>query len=231
MSQPVNPLLLKTCSVCGLQKPLSAFLHMSGTEGTTYGTICSTCRKTAPEHSRVKKTEAEGSTTSDAGHSVDSKSKVHSEIDKRDLKKNVDDLYHEDRKDEQILGTDKLEKSQQIAKEEKAHRKSFLDKRSFLSTDKAAVKQHAETIARQEQSKEKATKDEEALRTIDLTAPFIPSQTGAQVKYQGVAFKAFKSWLGSSAPIVKQAGTQKPNEKETLSEAIDNNFGPGTKRR
>lgn len=43
----------RTCSVCGLQKPLAAFLQMIIGLGTHYGNICSTCRstqaKTKPE--------------------------------------------------------------------------------------------------------------------------------------------------------------------------------------
>ena len=34
----------KTCSSCGLKKPLSAFIQVSGPQGRHYGNICATCR-------------------------------------------------------------------------------------------------------------------------------------------------------------------------------------------
>lgn len=34
----------RICTSCGLSKPLSAFLYISSTRGTTYGSICSSCR-------------------------------------------------------------------------------------------------------------------------------------------------------------------------------------------
>src|SRR3990167_4758510 len=135
MSKRDNTSLMKTCSNCGQQKPLSAFLEMSSEQGSSYGNICSSCRKTTLEElQRRKKSDAEGSTTTDIGHKIDSKTKVQGEVDKRQHIQHVDEKYHAERKidAETNKNTDQIKLN--IASKQRDHRESFLKKSSLLGT-------------------------------------------------------------------------------------------------
>src|SRR5260221_9265818 len=92
-----NVSLTKTCSSCGLQKPLSAFLQLSSQSSATYGNICSACRKTNAENVATPKEAEEESTTSKTGLKIDAKTKVKSELDKLEFIKQVEENYHEER--------------------------------------------------------------------------------------------------------------------------------------
>src|SRR3990167_11420340 len=110
MANSNQPTLSKTCAACGLQKPLSAFLQLTDA-GTSYGNICSTCRKAGADIKKPK-TEAEDSTTSVSGHKIDTKTKIHGDIDKKQIKQRTEELYHEDRKKDEIIESIKIEKTE-----------------------------------------------------------------------------------------------------------------------
>jgi hypothetical protein len=85
MSNLEHPNLTKTCSACGMQKSLSAFLEASGPQGTTYGSICSACRKTGMDNPSDAKADDEGAPTEfthKLKHKMDAKSKIFGEVDK-----------------------------------------------------------------------------------------------------------------------------------------------------
>ena len=86
MSNP-NLSLMKTCSSCGKQKPLSAFLQLSGKEGATYGNVCSICRKTAIEKPNI---EPDESTRQGSGVVIDSKAKATSDTDKKLFRQEIE---------------------------------------------------------------------------------------------------------------------------------------------
>lgn len=210
-------MLTKTCSNCGLQKPLSAFLEMSGTKGgAVYGNICSSCRKTAKD--KLKNSERESHSTSSTGLGIGYKEKVKDDIVKKQRHQEVEERYHEERDKQEEKQVKHVEKTQTIAKDERKHRDSFLKQRSFLSTtqkkdiqQKVENKQHVEQAVRQEALKESTTKQEQATKeesdakTINLNVPFFPSQTGFQLKYQGAAFKELQTRLRGSAPFINRA--------------------------
>lgn len=245
-----QPMLTKTCSNCGLQKPLSAFLEMGGVKGAAYGNICSSCRKAALEkqHQSVEK---ETSSTSSTGLEIGYKEKVKDDIVKKQKHQEVEERYHEDRDKQEEKQTKSTEKTQTIATDEKKHRESFLKQRSFLSTTKTeaqhkaenkqqiiehAVKQEVlkDTVAKQEQ----AVKEDLEVKNIDLSAPFFPSQTGAQLKHSGIAFQALKSRLKGSAPFINRAelAAQKLDPGGNLVdkneiEIVEKLSGPGARKR
>lgn len=66
--------LVKTCSICGQQKPLSAFSQLPGLSGGVYGSICATCRKAYQE--KVKSAEHESSTRSGSALTLDIKAEI-----------------------------------------------------------------------------------------------------------------------------------------------------------
>jgi hypothetical protein len=212
MTKASQPNLTKTCSNCGQHKPLSAFLEMSGTQGSAYGNICSSCRKTAMEAAeRRKKTEAEGSTTSETGHKIDSKTKVHDAIDKRELFQRVEEDYHEERKLEEEISEEKIIIKQNIEIGQKKHRQDFLGKRPPIPGDQKTINS---LIARQQQiaaMNADANRENEntALQTHGLQEEgkktpfdFTVGQQVAQLRFSGAVFQQFRQWLGNSAPIV-----------------------------
>src|SRR3990167_5780730 len=155
MNKPSQPSLTKTCVNCGQQKPLTAFLEMSVTQGTSYGNVCSSCRKTAMEMSeRRKKTEAEGSTTSETGHKIDSKTKVHEAVGRREQNLEIEEKYHKERDLKDKISADTIEKKQHVEHKEKKHRSEFLQKRPVKSGSNNTPSKSfgAETSARETQN-------------------------------------------------------------------------------
>ncbi|TAK74115.1 MAG: hypothetical protein EPO11_07405 [Gammaproteobacteria bacterium] len=73
------PTALKICAQCGLEKPLSAFALRSGLLGTTYGSVCATCRQ-------------EDTRREAGGAKIRSAERVKSESDKRALRKHKEEL-------------------------------------------------------------------------------------------------------------------------------------------
>lgn len=223
MKKPAQPNMTKTCVNCGQQKPLSAFLEMSGTQGTAYGSVCSACRKTALEAvERRKKTDSEGSTTSETGHKIDSKSKIHGEIDRREQRERIDEDYHEERKLDEVSADEKQEIKQQAEVGQKKHREEFLKKRTVLSGDKKAgaapgflQKQQVETTNRALRDNENIALQaqgvqEDRIKTEhDFTVANQGQQITGQLRFSGQTFQQFRQWLGNAAPIVHNVNQTK----------------------
>jgi hypothetical protein len=199
-----KPNLTKTCSSCGLQKPRAAFLQLGGSAGTIYGHICADCRQAKLDQTAPPQ-EPDEQTASTSGKKIDSKSKVHDEIIE---KKQFQDAEALDKHERQEIEEEKFKQLQKVIhreEDEKKHRKSFLEKGTFLTTQKTDSQRAFEARIKAEQDlKMDAVKQEAELKGIDLAlGPYTPSQTGAQIKYQGSIFAQFKAWLGMSAPLVR----------------------------
>lgn len=225
-----NASLTKTCISCGLQKPLSAFLQISGSQGATYGNTCSSCRKTNIEKVETPK-EPEESTTSTTGVKIDSKTKVKAEFDKREYRKQVEEDYFEerDKKDEKL--THRVQKNENISQDEKKHRKSFLEKRPFLDGSKKPNPGNPSQVFGGETQQASAGKLDFATGPVEYTRV-----AGLVKMTQSPVFQAFKSWIGN-APIVSAAekAAQQKNknkaaphspEKEPLNEYLNKRHGP-----
>ncbi len=220
MSQ--TPPLMKTCAACGLSKSLSAFLQVTGPEGTTYTNICATCRKAQME-SPSGQNERDESTTSDTSHTIDSKTKVKSDTEKRDLRKQVEEDYFEEREKDQLIDEKVIEKQQSFHKDEKKHRDSFLKKSVFLNNKN--IPTDATKVYGSEAQSSKAGR-------FDFTAPVEDTRT-PQIKHSGAIFNQFKSWLGKSAPIgqrVADKPSSAPTQKD-VTDYIDKTWGPGARKK
>ena len=267
MGKPDHSPLMKTCSVCGLQKPLAAFLQYAGKSGAHYGNICSTCRKAEAEKAQKPKVEEEG-TTSKTGRTIDAKARVEAEAEKRKDQKEVSEEYYEEREEKDVAKTEKAEKIISIEKEEKKHRDSFLD-RSYVTKKEAVTKsvtaQRAEegvkqAAVREEGAKKAETnKNEDIAKNIQAGGTTITAGMDLTEKFKGGSFRAFMTHLGTSpigrafarnAQATQKATQEKsavakdanaptknaifskdtPSTKETLSERIEKNWGPGKKR-
>lgn len=202
-----KPNLLKTCSSCGLQKPLAAFLQLTESQGTVYGTICGDCRKAQMHKVKTPKEQDEFSTSS-TGTKIDSKARVHDSIEKKEKQKKSGEVEKEREKTKSKKEKQRIQKIITVEKEEKEHRKTYLERGSFLSdTQNKVAHQRAfeEKIKIEQDSKLEAIKQDQEKTSINLGSgvAYQPSQTGAQIKYTQGHFLGFKKWLGFSAPITR----------------------------
>lgn len=210
MSKAPHPGISKTCVNCGQTKPLSAFLEMSDSHGTAYGNICSSCRKTALETERRKKTEAEGSTTSETGHKIDSKTKVQDAKERRETQQEAEEKYHKERDIKQQIAENLVDKKLQVQQQEQKHRSEFLHRRPVAKDPKTPAKTAAvdEAVVRTQGNEATAQKTvaahEERKKTeADFDVPFQGDQMGGgSFRFSSPRWRAFCDLLGNSAPIV-----------------------------
>jgi hypothetical protein len=226
MSNSDHNTLSKNCSSCGLQKPLSAFLQISGPEGATYGTICSSCQKTNLTASKTPKTDSDGGTSRDSDNRIGAEEILFDAIETEKNKRQQDELNQKEEENDELIASMHIEKSAKIAKDEKEHRENYLHKRSFLDAKK--------NPATYNQSQVFGGTDQAALEAkIDLSAPVIDTMIAGKEKHKGALFNQFKSWLGTGTPIganVKKTGID-ANKTETLAEHVENTWGPKSKGR
>ena len=224
---PANPQLTKTCSSCGLQKPLSAFLQLAGLQGALYGSICSSCRKSDKDKKSVEPNE---STTSTSGVKIDSKAKIQMDIDKRKHRQAVEERYHEDKEKSDKRQSQQALKVEKVITDEKKHRQDFLKKSSFL--DNLSKKKQDMTDTSSLEIKEVQKKQ------IDISG----SDTQIpQTKHNSAEFNKVKAWFGSGSPIVQQAMRalqhmkQKENtdnkSRENIEKPMEPPSGPQSKRK
>ncbi|HSW70113.1 MAG TPA: hypothetical protein VLI69_08210 [Gammaproteobacteria bacterium] len=124
-------ILTRICTTCGIEKPLSAFLYLSSKQGATYGQICASCRGAGQKEkiSSLPPNEDEdehGGETS-SGARMGAKQLLEIELQKKqELKENKDWREKKAKKREQI-SLDKMELLEQKEKDQKFHRKNYLE--------------------------------------------------------------------------------------------------------
>lgn len=248
--------LTKTCAVCGLQKPLSAFLQLAGSKGTTiYGNICASCRKTQSEKIALPQ-EPDDVTTSTSGKKIDTKAKVAGDIDRKQQWETTEEAYHAEREKEQ-KETKKETSKKETANYEKKKQESFLKSRTFITTDrkkatvrsdaKQPIEQTLQTAQNREQVERlvQVTKEEQQKADISLDVPFLDTQIAGKLKHSGVAFKALINLLGKSSALgraasemahkaeknSKTAGDQRPAAEQTPEDYIKEHWSSKPKSR
>lgn len=238
MTNTNSPPQTKQCSICGQDKPLSDYSQFATAHGPTYGAICAACRKIAREKLAGPKSDSDGGTTSITDHRIGTEEKVQSEIEKRQEHKQIEEEYEKEREKDEKISTDQIQKTDTRTKDEKKHRDSYLSTRTFLDNRDKIKSTEAEVFGGEDHRAE--------AERIDLTSPMVDTQIAGKEKHKGAVFNQFKAWLGSSAPIVgaNVAGQSKPasqssqkksdassKKEETLSEHVDNAFGPKSRGR
>ena len=118
-----NNRLTRTCVACGIQKPLSAFLEISGAKGAMYGNICATCRGAGITGKPVP-TEDEYS-TSKSSSTIDAKARYQIDLERKRKLQEVKDLNLEEQKKRDTVSVEKSERSEIIKKAEKEHQEKF----------------------------------------------------------------------------------------------------------
>jgi hypothetical protein len=215
--------LTRVCTSCGIKKPLAAFLQLSENQGTTYGAICSDCRRTSARLKQQSDTkdakDTEGQTSSD--FRIGARAKITADREKQRQRETIVERYEDESKKKLELNTEKLSQSEIKQKLEKQH-KVYIDakKRGFLSsTNKKTIadkqtfdrqkttghlvdQHHTEQTNLAEAKKTEALQHELKLTTIDLTLPFLDPQF-SEIRHQSKVFLQFKQWLGAGAPMAK----------------------------
>ena len=246
--------LTKTCSGCGLQKPLTAFLEVAGPQGASYGNLCADCRKAQMDKAVAAPKEPEESTTSRTGHRIGAKERMQVETDHKELFKKTEDLYHEGREKEAEQQAKQHERKADFTTKEKRHREDYLQKRTYSQNTIQAEAQRI-TEARQKaleqeakethnaehtQMQEQATLAEQKEKEIKMDTPVdVMRVTGKLAVTHGLNIKAFATWLGKDSPFVRtleQAGQKAdPKEssklKEKATDRIEKTWGPDSKRK
>lgn len=201
-----NKTISKTCSVCGLQKPLSAFLQLAGPEGASYGNVCATCRKKHLQEEKRLREVGEGSTTQGSGKQVDAKARLAEGFDKLDEKKHKEEIYQLEQEKEDEEKEKTLEK-EETASFEKKQREETQKKRAETrekKIDKSALAEEAElqqTQSSEQQGKQlQAAKEEQQKGEINTEAPFIDTQIAGKQKYSG-RFREFVNWIGRTTGL------------------------------
>lgn len=226
-----SPSLTKTCTSCGAEKPLSAFLLLTK-QGTIYGSICAACRQTP------KNKEYEDSTTSKTGLKIDTKARIHAEIDKKEKFEQVEEDYYEEREEKEEVEIDKIDAKQAKFDKEKKHRHEHLSKRSFLSTTQPnQFQQNTAQIKQTQQIEhgvklEQAAQEEKKLTEVDVNEMSKDTYVAGKVKNQGEAVKRLVTFLGSGSAIGRSLAQKKtdPTGKEPVKEFPDQHWSPGKKR-
>lgn len=214
----MNNQLTRVCTSCGVSKPLSAFLQVSGTQGTTYGSICSDCRRTVIQ-SKPKSGESEEKSSSSSSLRIGSQQKVAIDIEKVRQHKDLKELYELEDKERDKETEKTLEKSEIKEKAEKDHRKFYIEakKQGFLapgpkkltSTQAQRNIQQINTIEETNRQVENQLEENKQLEasvelesnkaTSDSTTPFADPQF-SDVRYTLGLKKTKTTWFRTGAP-------------------------------
>lgn len=202
--------LTKTCTSCGLEKPLSAFLQMTGLHGRIYSSICSACRKIQIENAKAKESSSgEGSKRDTGGANIGANERVASEIGKKMHYQQIEQQYHHERGEKEIKKSADITRQMQKAGEERTHRET--KKTSF--TDNANKTKYASSQSvfggEQQTAKEKQ---------VNLTTG--PFQADQQ-KY-GSVFRDFARRIGKK----ELTGDKAKADKEAVVDYVNKITGP-----
>ncbi len=235
--------LTRTCIICGIEKPLSAFLQLSGKDGTSYGNICAKCRSLGKTSKPVTPATEDERGTTPSGIGIRGKEKIYADTKREQKIHTLKELYKKEEIKKQEVIEDKKERISLKEMSEKKHREFYINpKKDVPSTDKKQTQQiitnqqdqkkrNIMSVAEQHQTilegKEKQhvdniktiAKEETKKTTTDFNNLFHGIETGRS-EMQSAEVKKFFKWLGSSAPIVRmvEQGLKTKKEKELVTE-------------
>lgn len=250
----MNTSLTRTCIACGIEKPLSAFLQITGARGTTYGNICSACRsKGIPgKHSQAE----EERTSTSSSMAIGAKQRAEITKAQENIQQEKQITEKEELKKEEKMLDEKTDARQEIEKAERIQRDTYKQKQSFLGfspTRQTDVQQKTihqksneqvhvkSTLASQEKhraletaNKVEAIKQELQRTTLDLSgAPLIDNPHNV-ISRDNPIIKQMQALLGMDAPMMKTIASrlyqQKKQTTETPKEFIRRTWGPASRK-
>jgi len=240
----------RACSSCGIQKPLSAFLQLEGTQGASYGNVCASCR--GKEVKTESSDKGDDKSKLELKLRIGSAEKMYADKQQRIQKQTEIEDYQEEVKKKEELKTKKTFISEIKEKAEKEHHKgylegkkqAYLDKtKSFLSKTEKAFRPLTEAErAREIRKLEAIFQQHQRLTTADLQQ----SPLFHEARYQSsVLQQMIIRFLGPSSPLgmyLATIGGSNPSmfvqptahpvepKKDILDDYIDKTMGPSSKR-
>lgn len=202
--------LTRTCLACGLEKPLAAFLQITGAQGTIYGNICATCRSTgAKGKSILPKTETDEGGSGSTRLKIDAQAKMRIDFQRKLQEDELKELTQEEKQEKEKNIFEKTERKETKEKAEKDHRLGYIEakkKQGFLRqpqekktpSEKITPGSSQEFIEARKAEETAATEAEAKLLNTDVSQLYLDPQFG-ELKFQSEIFKRFKDWLGTSA--------------------------------
>lgn len=221
--------LTRTCAICGIEKPLSAFLQLDKNHGTSYGKVCAKCRSQGKTIKPTPTATEDERSTAPSGIGIRGKEKIYADI-KRDQKiHSLKELYKKELTKKEDVKDEKIERTNTIEAGEKKHREFYIDAKKQTQTPANKKSIHQQIIDRQQDLKVRHTqgasehlqttldskkkqevetvkviaKEEMIKTTTDFNNLFHGLETG-RAEMQSAELGKFFTWLGSeTAPIVK----------------------------
>lgn len=212
---------------------------MSDKNETLYGNVCSDCRKTDAEN---KLKGDDGDSRRDTGRTIDARTRVKSEADKKEQIEKAQDNAIAEQKSDTHDKSKLTEKKEIKTAQERKHRESFFLGRSFLTTTDKTKKDAAmaaKAIQTEDQAVQnetentqqlQANKEERQTKNIDTTVAFQGAQTGFQEKHRRLM--ELTSWMGDTPMIrnIKRAMNQQTGKDNTPT-PTDEPKGPSRRNR
>jgi hypothetical protein len=216
-----NNALTRTCTACSLQKPLSAFLQVSGDQGTSYGNLCATCRGAGiKDPTLIEPREDERSTTTSSGLRIGAKEKNEIEKKQKDQLNRDKETQKKAASKQVTLNDEKSTKEELKEQAEKKHRDfintkarllNYQSKPAPLDTQALLWQKNDESAAATATSTNRspeATKLQEAItleqnNSINTQVTFLPSQQSKVLFQQNNNLDNFLNWLGPEAALTK----------------------------
>lgn len=127
--------LTRVCSSCGVRKPISAFLQLTGLKGTLYGQICASCRsQQAANKTTLKKEDDETGSRREVKLRLGAAERLEIARKQEQQFKSKEEAQKEELKKREKMAAEKsegIEKKEQAAK---THRTQYIDakKKGFL---------------------------------------------------------------------------------------------------
>lgn len=123
----------RTCSICGLKKPLVAFLELASHK---YGDICDACRGSQQRKTQEDPSEKSGGTTR---LQIDNKTRVQLDRDKKAQLKQATEKDHEEKTKKEAKTEEKSSENELREKEEKKYREEYLQLKKQAATKTGTV--------------------------------------------------------------------------------------------
>jgi hypothetical protein len=214
MATPPNP-LTRTCNACGIEKPLSAFLQLGGTQGASYGTLCSACRGAGKLEKTALGIVSEEGSTAPSGIGIRGKEKLYINAKNQQQVYSLKELYKKEDIKKQEAKDNKAERIHTKEKSEKKHRENYIASPKTPASEGKELSIRQQVIAQQQTKKTiiargadehqrvlgVKSKEERRKTTTDFNNLFHAIEPG-KIEMQG-ELKRFFTWLGNSAPIVR----------------------------
>lgn len=213
----------RVCIACSTEKPLAAFLQITGKQGTIYGSICSACRTKTTKIKTTDREEGSGG----SGFRIDSKNKTRAEIE---AKRKLTEIKERDKQDAAKKEEGKAEKTKRTEvtiKSEKEHRKNYIEpKQSFLNFPAKPSLAAQDPIVKQKQThvESKRISDNQTLektrehQTKAEEVNFSHLSIDSQAKYRSEVFKRFQTWLkGTPTSVIEHLISGPGSEKNPRS--------------